>query len=103
MTIPLLADYNFEVMMFGRSCLTILATDCSFDLKRKQIAQMLLEHVENITAAQSHLALQDIAAMADTNKEIVRTLLNSLQDEGGIRFERHRMIINRQTLQKLTD
>ena len=81
--------------------MTILATDCSLDLKRKLVARVLLERVENMTAGQSHLALRDIAAMADTNREIVRTSLNSLQDEGGIRFERHRMIINRQTLQKL--
>ena len=98
-----MADYNFEVTMFGRSTLTILATDRSLDLKKKQIAQVLLERAENNTAGKSYLALRDIAAMADTSKEIVRTSLESLQDDGGIRFERHRMIINRQTLQKLTD
>ena len=47
------------------------------------------------------MAQQDIAILADTNWEMVHASLKSLQNEGAIKVERHRIIINRDLLQKV--
>jgi DNA-binding GntR family transcriptional regulator len=65
------------------------------------VARVLLDCAEGDTTGRHRLAQRDIAALAGTDWETVHMSLKSLQDEGAIRIERHRMILNRELLQKV--
>jgi hypothetical protein len=65
------------------------------------VARVLLEHAGDGTTERRWLTQRDIATITDTSWEMVHLSLKSLQDEGAIRIERHRLIINRDSLQKV--
>jgi DNA-binding MarR family transcriptional regulator len=78
-----------------------LAEYQSFVHARGLVAKVLLEYAGEITTGQHQLAQRDIAVLADTDWGTVHMSLRSLQDEGAISIERHRIIINKEMLQKM--
>ena len=79
----------------------LLEPDYALIQTKGLVAKVLLEHTgENVTERHK-LAQRDIAALTGSDWEMVHTSLKSLQDEGAIRIERHRIIINRELLQKV--
>ena len=68
---------------------------------RGLVARVLLEHASDSTNGQSRVAQRDIAAIVGTDWGTVHMSLKSMQDEGAIQIERHRLILNKQLLQKL--
>jgi CRP/FNR family cyclic AMP-dependent transcriptional regulator len=80
---------------------TLPAQDQSFRRARGLVAKVLLDHAIDSTAERGRLAQRDIAVLAGTDWETAHAALKSLQDEGVIRIERHRLIINKKLLQKV--
>jgi DNA-binding MarR family transcriptional regulator len=62
---------------------------------------MLLEHAGDGTGGRPRVAQRDIAAAVGADWGTVHMSLKSIQDEGAIRIERHRLIINKELLQKV--
>lgn len=65
------------------------------------IAKTLLEHAGDGNGGTNRLAQRDIAARVGTDWDTVHLTLQSMQDEGAIRIEGHRLIINKGLLQKV--
>lgn len=58
-----------------------------------RVAKILLEHAGDGIGPRSWLTQQEMAAMAGTVREVVGRSLKSLEEEGAIRLERHRIVI----------
>lgn len=81
-----------------------LVEDLSFRRVTGRVAKILLEHASNGAGPKHRLTQQDMAAMAGTVREVVGRALKSLEEEGAIRLERHRVVINdREALRQLVD
>jgi DNA-binding MarR family transcriptional regulator len=78
----------------------LLAQDRSFSHVRGLVAKVLLEYAADSTTERRQLTQRDIAALVGTDWETVHASLKSLQEEGKIRIERHRITINKELLQK---
>lgn len=84
--------------------LVALVEDLSFRRVTGRVAKILLEHASNGTGPKHRLTQQDIAGMAGSVREVVGRSLKALEEEGAIRLERHRVVINdREALRRLTD
>jgi len=70
-----------------------LVEDLSFRHVIGRVAKILLEHVGDGTSPRPRLTQQDMAAMAGTVREVVSRSLKTLEEEGVIRLERHRIRI----------
>ena len=70
-----------------------LVEDLSFRHVIGRVARILLEHSGDETGPKPRLTQQEMAAMAGTAREVVGRSLKALEEEGAIRFERHRIII----------
>lgn len=73
----------------------------SFIQIRGAVARVLLEHAVNGSGEPPRLAQRDIAAIAGTDWYLVHMSLRSMRDEGAIRMERNRIIVNKESLQRL--
>ena len=81
-----------------------LVEDLSFRRVTGRVAKILLEYASNGTGPKQRLTQQDIAGMAGTVREVVGRALKALEEEGAIRLERHRVVINdREALRQLVD
>jgi hypothetical protein len=67
---------------------------------REKVAKALLDKAGD-GAKRSRVAKRDIAARVGANWGMVHISLKSMQDEGAIRFDHHRLIINKERLQKV--
>jgi DNA-binding Lrp family transcriptional regulator len=65
------------------------------------VAKVLLDYAEYSITERRQLTQRDIAVLVGTDWETVHSSLKSLQEEGTIRIERHRIIINKESLQKV--
>ena len=74
----------------------------SFSQIRGLVAKALLEHAGDGTNERRQLTQRDIALSIGTDWETVHASLESLYKEGTIRIERHRIIIYKELLQKVT-
>jgi CRP/FNR family transcriptional regulator len=81
---------------------TLLTPDRSFNHVRGLTAKVLLEYAGDSTTERRQLTQRDMAVLVGTDWETVHALLKSLQEEGAIRIERHRIIINKELLQRST-
>jgi len=70
-----------------------LVEDLSFRNVTARVAKILVENSDGGSSGQHRLTQQDMAAMAGTAREVVGRSLKSLEDEGVIKMERHRIII----------
>jgi len=73
--------------------LVSLVEDLSFKHVIGRVAKILLEHVGVEMGREPRLTQQEMAAMAGTAREVVGRSLKALEEEGVIRFDRHRIII----------
>jgi CRP-like cAMP-binding protein len=70
-----------------------LVEDLSFKSVTGRVAKILIENSTDGNRERQRLTQQDMAAMAGTAREVVGRSLKSLEDEGVIKMERHRIII----------
>ena len=73
--------------------LVSLVEDLSFRRVIGRVGKILLEHAGDGTAPVPRLTQQEMAAIAGTVREVVARSLKTLQEEGVIRLERHRVVI----------
>jgi CRP-like cAMP-binding protein len=73
--------------------LVSLVEDLSFRRVVGRVAKILLEHAGDGAGPRPRLTQQEMAAMAGTAREVVGRSLKSLEDEGVIRLDRHRVVI----------
>jgi hypothetical protein len=66
---------------------------------RIRLARVLLDNAAEPVPQKHQLAQNDMAKLADMGWEMVHSSLRSLQKEGAIKLERHRIIINKKLLQ----
>ena len=86
----------------GLRDLVALVEDLSFRQVTGRVAKILLEHAGDGTGPRSRLTQQEMAAMAGTAREVVGRSLKSLEDEGAIRLDRHRIVItDREALREM--
>ena len=74
--------------------LVLLVEDLSFRHVIGRVARILLENAGDGSGAGNKLTQQEMAAMAGTAREVVGRSLKSLEDDGIIRFDRHRIVIS---------
>lgn len=80
--------------------MTLLTQDYHHLQARELVAKALLDSITN-TTARPQLTQRDITVQTGTDWLTVHKSLMSLQDEGVIRIERNRMIVNKELLQKI--
>jgi DNA-binding transcriptional regulator YhcF (GntR family) len=68
---------------------------------KSQIAKVLLKNAGDASLKRQRLNLRDMASLLGVEWETVHKSLESLKNEGAIRLERHRIIINKELLNKL--
>jgi CRP-like cAMP-binding protein len=76
--------------------LVSLVEDLSFRHVTGRVAKVLLEYAGDGTGERPRLTQQEMAAMVGTAREMVGRSLKTLEEEGTIRMERHRIIITNQ-------
>jgi CRP/FNR family transcriptional regulator len=104
----ILRDYpqvslNVTRVLAGRvRKLLSLIEDLSFRHVINRVAKILLEYGEDRTDSKPRLTQRDMAAMAGTAREIVGRSLKTLQEEGLIRLDHHRIVItDKETLKEV--
>lgn len=99
---PQVAVNTTRVLADRARQLLALVEDLSFRHVIGRVARILLEHAGNGRAPSPRLTQQEMAALAGTVREVVARSLKSLEDEGAIRLERHRILIrDREALESL--
>lgn len=70
---------------------------------RGQVAKVLLKHADNGNSAggRPRVAQRDIAETIGADWGMVHMSLKSMQEEGAIKIDGHRLIINKALLQKV--
>lgn len=74
--------------------LVSLVEDLSFRRVTGRVAKILLEYAGDKSGEKPRLTQQEMAAMAGTAREMVGRSLKALEEEGTIKLERHRIVIN---------
>ncbi|MFC2065537.1 Crp/Fnr family transcriptional regulator [Chloroflexota bacterium] len=83
--------------------LVSLVEDLSFRHVTNRVAKILLEHAGGGSGQGTRLTQQEMAAMAGTARETVGRSLKSLEADGMIRMDHHRIIItNKKALGEMT-
>ena len=77
-----------------------LLQDQSLQRIRGQVAQVLLEHAGDNAGRQNRLSHRDMATMLNTDWDKIHLSLKSLHEEGAIKIDRHRIIVEKELLQK---
>lgn len=67
----------------------------------QRVAAVLLQQAEIETARRPNLSLGEMAARLDASWDMVNSSLKSLQAQGAIRIDRHRMHLNRKALERI--
>lgn len=81
--------------------MTLLSINRSLLQARRMVARVLLEYVVDNTTKCHQVSQRDIVILTGTDWEMVHESLKSLEVEKVIKFERHRIIINKVLLQKV--
>ncbi len=95
----LLADYprvslnTTKVLAERTRQLVSLVEDLSFRHVIGRVAKILLEYASDSSSPKPRLTQQEIAAVAGTVREVVARSLKTLEEDGAIRMERHRIRI----------
>ena len=80
-----------------------LSANCSLLDARIRLARVLLDNATEPVPQKHQLAQNDMAKLGDMGWEMVHSSLRSLQKEGAIKLERHRIIINKKLLQETVE
>jgi CRP/FNR family transcriptional regulator len=84
--------------------LVSLVEDLSFRHVISRVAKILLENTGGEMGRGPRLTQQEMAAMAGTAREVVGRSLKTLETEGAIKMDRHRIIItNKEALQRIVE
>jgi CRP-like cAMP-binding protein len=84
--------------------LVSLVEDLSFRRVIGRVAKILLEQAGDGTGPRPRLTQQEMAAMAGTAREVVGRSLKSLEEDGAIRLDRHRIVItDKEALKGMTE
>ena len=84
--------------------LVSLVEDLSFKHVIGRVAKILFEHIGGEVGRGPRLTQQEMAAMAGTAREIVGRSLKTLEEEGAIKLDRHRIIItDKEALQNIME
>ena len=73
--------------------LASLVEDLSFKPVIGRVAKILLDYEKGGNNADQKLTQQEMAAIAGTAREVVARSLKSLEDQGTLRMDRHRIVI----------
>jgi CRP-like cAMP-binding protein len=73
--------------------LVLLVEDLSFRPVVGRVAKVLLEYAGDGAGPSQRLTQQDMAAMVGTAREVVSRSLKTLQSEGIIKIDRHRIVV----------
>ena len=68
---------------------------------QRQVAGVLLQHAGTDTTRRPGLSQREMAAMLGTSWNMVNSSLKSLQAQGAIRIDRHRILINKTALEQI--
>ena len=68
---------------------------------QRQLAGVLLQYAGIDKARRPGLSQREMAVILDTSWDMVNSSLKSLQAGGAIRIERHRMILNKEALERI--
>ena len=101
MTITPPAGYNCGEMILQDVASNLVTQGRRFDRIRGLVAELLLERAEDGSAGRRWLTQRDIAAITGASWGMVHLSLQSLQDEGAIRMERNRLVVNRESLERM--
>jgi len=84
--------------------LVSLVEDLSFKHVIGRVAKILVEQIGGEMGRGPRLTQQEMAAMAGTAREVVGRSLKALEEEGAIKFDRHRIIItDKKALQEIME
>jgi len=67
---------------------------------KKQVARILIEHTKHESSGTSKLSQREMATLIGASWLQINKSLELLQEEGAIRIDRHRLIINRESMEK---
>ena len=81
--------------------MTIQKQDNSLTNIKGQVAQVLLDHAGDREGGQNRLTHRDMAAMLNTDWNKIHTSLRCLHEEGAIKIDGHRIVIEVGLLQKV--
>jgi CRP/FNR family cyclic AMP-dependent transcriptional regulator len=98
---PALAAGVIENLASRARHLLTLVEDLSLRTVRARLAKLLLTQAEGGSEGPHRLTQQEMAAQVGTVREMVSRVLRGFEQEGLIRFERHRLIVlDREGLEK---
>ena len=101
---PRIALNVIQVLASRVRHLVSLVEDLSFKHVIGRVAKILLEHIGGQMELVPRLTQQEMAAMAGTAREVVGRSLKSLEEEGAIKLDRHRIIItDKEALRKIME
>ena len=80
--------------------MTLIEQEQNLHQVKSQVAEMLLMHAGNGINGNNRLAQREIASKLETGWATVHLALKSLLNDGAIRIERNRIIVNKELLQK---
>ena len=101
---PQLASSVIRVMAGRMRHLVSLVEDLSFRQVIGRVARILLDNAGDGAVPSPQLTQRDMAAMAGTVREVVSRSLKTLEEEGAIKMDRHRIIIlDKKILQKMVE
>jgi CRP/FNR family transcriptional regulator len=101
---PQLAINTIRVLAGQVRNLVSLVEDLSFRHVISRVARILLEHAGDGTGPRQRLTQQEMAAIAGSAREVIGRSLKTLEEDGIIRLERHRIIIvNKEALKQMIE
>jgi CRP-like cAMP-binding protein len=101
---PQIAANTIRVLAKQVRSLVSLVEDLSFRHVIGRVAKILLEHAGDGAKPAQRLTQQEMAAMAGSAREVIGRSLKTLEEEGIIRLERHRIIItNKEALKEMVE
>jgi CRP/FNR family transcriptional regulator len=99
---PQVALNTSKVLAERMRQLVTLVEDLSFRHVLGRVTKILLNHSSGGAGANDHLTQQEMAAMAGTAREVVARSLKTLEEQGFIRIDRHRIVItNKKSLEEI--
>ena len=101
---PNVALNTNKVLAQRMRMLVTLVEDLSFRHVLGRVTKILLTHSGDGVGNSDHLTQQEMAAMAGTAREVVARSLKTLEEQGYIRMERHRIVVtNRNALEAIVE
>ncbi len=99
---PAIAGNSRRILAQQVRHLGTLVEDLSFKPVIGRVAKILLEYARETPGPRPRLTQQEMAAMAGTAREVVGRSLKALEEEGAIRLEHNRLVVeNRKALEDI--